>query len=254
MPMEQEEYNAMFEKHFLEQVLDTEKFKAFYLKEPGMGRMQSCLILFTPEGIIICGDLCPGNDPRNSGVHAFGYGLTWFAGHLSSGYLCEKFLSKEWHKELAIEDCRDRAEEILDGETIHFDYDPVLEDAMEERDALAPELRAYLEDRRHPTPFIPSKEDILSLITPLREKGAALKKAIREQRQFHADHYFALANEVDDGEMGIESFGRAMSEIDQDFYECCPGFGYHPRSKYLLVAIQKKFSELYTLARGVTTA
>lgn len=52
-------YDDTFKDHYLEQVLDAEKFKAFYLKQPGMGRMQSAMFLFTPEGIIICGDLCP---------------------------------------------------------------------------------------------------------------------------------------------------------------------------------------------------
>lgn len=251
MPMGQEDYDEMFAQHHLEQVLDTETFKAFYLKETGMGRMQSCLILFTPEGINICGDLCPGNDPRNSGVHAFGYGLNWFAGELSWSYLCEKFLSKEWHKELAIEDCRRRAEDILRGETSTFNHDPELEDLLGQRETLAHQLWGCLDDRRHPTEFTPSSDEIQRTAGRLREEGALLKKKIQERRQLHADKYLDLADELDDGEMGVESFGRAMSAIDRDFYECAPGYGYHPRSRHLLVAIQKKFSELYALAHGV---
>jgi len=84
--------------HVLEQVLDTPTFKAFYLKRPGEGRMMSSLILFTPEGIVLMGDLCP----RSHGVpSAFGYGLNWFASHLSEDYLCEKFLHKVWQEEVA---------------------------------------------------------------------------------------------------------------------------------------------------------
>jgi hypothetical protein len=238
-------YDQMLATHILEQVLDTPKFKAFYLKEPGMGRMQSCLILFSPEGINILGDLCPGNDTRNSGVHAYGYGLDWFAGRLSWSYLCEKFLSKDWHKEVAIEDCRHRADEIMRGETSYFNHDRELEDLLGERETLAHELSGCLDDRRNPTEHTPPKDEILRMIAKIRAEGTALKKRIMEKRTEHARKYLDLADELESGEMGIESFGAAMSEIDRDFYECSPGYGYHPRSRCLLIAIQKKFSELY---------
>ena len=85
--------------HVLEQILDTEKFKAFYLKLPGEGRMMSTLILFTPEGIVLMGDLCPNHHGTPS---AFGYGLIWFAGHLGEDYLCSKFLHEVWQEEVAV--------------------------------------------------------------------------------------------------------------------------------------------------------
>jgi hypothetical protein len=67
--------------------------QAFYLKKPGDGRMMSTLILFTPEGIVLQGDLTPG---RNGNVSVLGYGVGWFASDLSEDYLCEKFLQKEF--------------------------------------------------------------------------------------------------------------------------------------------------------------
>lgn len=238
-------YDEDLKNHYLEQVLDTPRFKAFYLKQPGMGRMQSCMIMFSPEGINILGDLCPGNDKRNSGVHAGGYGLDWFAGKLSWSYLCEKFLTKEWHPELAIEDCRRRADEIMRGETSWFNHDEELEALMGERETLASELWGCLDDRRNPTEFTASKEEIAAVAARIRKRGADLKKSILERRSYWAEKYRELAYELDGGDMGVESFGTAMREIDQDFYECAPGYGYLPRSRYLLVAIQKKFSELY---------
>lgn len=51
---------------------------AFYLRESPDTRIMSTLVLFTPEGIVITGDLCPG---RN-GVIIRGYDLSWFASHL----------------------------------------------------------------------------------------------------------------------------------------------------------------------------
>lgn len=94
--------------HVLEQVLDAEKFKGFYLKPPDGGRMMSTLIIFHPEGITICGDLCPG---LHGNCSAYGYSLGWFAGKLSGSYLCEKFLEKSWQRELAAQWCKDEAQE-----------------------------------------------------------------------------------------------------------------------------------------------
>ena len=75
-----------------------EKVRAWYLRPAEGGRMMSTLVMETPEGIVICGDLCP----RGRGVVSnLGYGAAWFAGQLSPSYLCEKFLDKEWVPEIA---------------------------------------------------------------------------------------------------------------------------------------------------------
>ncbi len=242
-------YDEMFSKHVLEQVLDTPKFKAFYLKEPGMGRMQSCLVMFSPEGINILGDLCPGNDARNSGVHAYGYGLDWFVGQLSWSYLCEKFLSKEWHRELAEEDCRRIADDIMMGDTSRFDRDAILEQIVDSRAELAETIKDLRSDLRGK---LAEASDVLPTISEARAAGRELRDSLMDRRRLHAERYLILADELDGGEMGVESFGFQMREIDQDFYECAPGYGYHPRCRYLLVAIQKKFSELYHAMRQTT--
>jgi hypothetical protein len=99
--------------HVLEEALQkTGEFQAFYLKEPGQGRMMSTLFVFTPEGIVICGDLCPGGPGNQGSISNFGYGLGWFSGRLSEGYLCEKFLSREWQPKVAEEWCREHIEEL----------------------------------------------------------------------------------------------------------------------------------------------
>lgn len=90
-------------EHVLEQILDTEKFKAFYIKQPGQGRMMSTLILFTPEGIVLQGDLTPS---RNGNVSCLGYGLSWFSSKLGEDYLCSKFLDRVFVAEHAVSNIR----------------------------------------------------------------------------------------------------------------------------------------------------
>lgn len=81
-----------------------DQVRAFRLEIPGEGRMESTLLIFSPEGITITGDLCPG---LRGVCSAYGYDEAWFAGRLSSGYLCEKFLRTDWHAKLAAEEIRD---------------------------------------------------------------------------------------------------------------------------------------------------
>jgi len=95
--------------HVLEEVLPrTGEFQAFYMKEPGRGRMMSTLFVFTPEGIVITGDLCPGGPRSQGSVGDYGYGLEWFAHPQSELYLCSKFLTREWQIEVAERWVRDR--------------------------------------------------------------------------------------------------------------------------------------------------
>lgn len=94
--------------HVLETVLESEKIRAYYMKRPGHGRMMSTLILFTPEGIVLQGDLTPA---QNGNVSCLGYGLDWFSGQLSEGYLCSKFLTHVFVPDYARRGLRD---EILE--------------------------------------------------------------------------------------------------------------------------------------------
>lgn len=74
-------------------------FLSGYLGTPGTRRM-STLITFTPEGIVLQGDLTP---ERNGSISAHGYGAKWFAGELSESYLCSKFIEKRFSPERALD-------------------------------------------------------------------------------------------------------------------------------------------------------
>lgn len=83
--------------HAYEQIADTTlhplqeqgPVKAYYLKKYPDSRMMSTLLIFSPEGITITGDL----RPCRNGVTIMGYGLEWFTGKLEPRYLAEKCLS-----------------------------------------------------------------------------------------------------------------------------------------------------------------
>lgn len=76
--------------HELTMIADTVPIKAFYMKKPKTG-IYSVLLVFTPEGIGLTGDLTFGDGGVWSARHH--YGLGWFSGELAEGYLCSKFLS-----------------------------------------------------------------------------------------------------------------------------------------------------------------
>jgi hypothetical protein len=75
----------------------------FNMKRDGT-RIMKVQISFTPEGIFIMGDLCPGLHGVGS---ALGYGLGWFKGRKSEGYLCEKFLVTGFVAEYAADSIED---------------------------------------------------------------------------------------------------------------------------------------------------
>jgi len=82
---------------------------AFRMRQPGMGRMQSCLIIFCEEGIVICGDYCP---EQNGVISNLGYGLEWFSTPKGEEYLCEKFLRTEFSPKACREAVVDRVKDI----------------------------------------------------------------------------------------------------------------------------------------------
>lgn len=86
----------------------------WYLRYPDR-RAQSTLIIFSPEGIVVTGDLCPG---ENRGVMSdYGYGLPWFVQDLDPDYLAEKFLRKRFVFDVAEEEFRERvAAGVEDGD------------------------------------------------------------------------------------------------------------------------------------------
>lgn len=61
------------------------------------------------DRLCITGDIMLGRDDHGL-VSTMKYGIGWFSGHLSEGYLCEKFLSHVWQWEIAVEGIEDRIE------------------------------------------------------------------------------------------------------------------------------------------------
>jgi hypothetical protein len=84
--------------HQLRLLLQTPDFQAFRLERSADSRCMSTMFIFTLEGIVITGDLHPG---ERGVISAFGYDLRWFSGHNSPSYLAEKFLDQQWQVEHA---------------------------------------------------------------------------------------------------------------------------------------------------------
>jgi hypothetical protein len=90
--------------HTLEVHVDTPLLKAWYLRPPNGGRMQSTYILETVEGIVIMGDWCP--ESNRGAISCYGYGMNWFSSKLGEDYLCSKFLRQEWVPAVGLEGLR----------------------------------------------------------------------------------------------------------------------------------------------------
>lgn len=172
-----QDYRRMLAQHVLEPVEVGQKVSAYYLRKPGGGLMESTLIVFTPEGIALMGDVTPG---KNGDVSCRGYGAEWFAGASSHSYLCEKFLHKGWHTELA-------AEELRDGWHDHFDGDAgkraklnELADDVEERGAewLRDELDEMGADTSDGIPGWGYNPSEAACLIAIQERFAALYPAV----------------------------------------------------------------------------
>lgn len=111
-------YMEMLENHQLSLIAEGDGFYSFYLKNPSEGRMCSCLITFSPEGITITGDLTP---ERNGTCSVYAKGLGWFSGTLSPGYLAEKFLVEKFTTEEAIRELKDNTHWLRDPEYHSFE-------------------------------------------------------------------------------------------------------------------------------------
>lgn len=110
------QYDRTFAEHRLEMVLNNGDFRGYYLRPKEGGRINSVLILFTPEGIVISGDHAPG---RNGMCSNYGYDQAWFSSPKGAGYLAEKFgLQRQWQARLALSylDTVDEDEEADDRE------------------------------------------------------------------------------------------------------------------------------------------
>ncbi len=236
------------ENHILEQLLDTEKFKAFKMKRPGSGRSMSTQILFTPEGIVISGDLCPRPGTRGV-VSDLGYGLGWFSGRLSEGYLCEKFFVVGWHRELAEEELKRMIKAVRWGDYDSYGWTGKLEEVSEERREQHDELvrtRKTLKDL-----MVSDEADREEQIKDTQEEIGDLWKELRLLREKVVKLRAVLVEKVNDllqrldwGDMDQMGFGDCWREINADA-EDTPGWGYPPADGAWLCAIQQRFVELY---------
>lgn len=168
------DYTDAFSRHCLRRE-SSPPIESYRLFLPDHGRMESCLVVFSTEGIAIIGDYTP---QRHGSVSAYGYGVRWFAGRLAPGYLAEKFLSERFVPEIAAACLRSE----IGGEV-------------------------FPEHRRK------SYEDIAEIL----EAGEVDAHWFFEQMADVADH------EVDD----------------------LPGWAYDPVELGILVAIQRRFAEMY---------
>lgn len=125
-----------FETHKLDCFCDTPDVKVFDLRRPGTRNM--CVQLaFTPEGIHLTGDLSLGRDQSGIGT-VLHKSLGWFSGELSEGYLCSKFLTKQFQQEEAVENARFTADHY--AEMVN---DPTWEDEREQNKELAGKWLAF---------------------------------------------------------------------------------------------------------------
>ena len=235
--------------HILEQLLDTEKFKAFKMKRPGSGRSMSTQILFTPEGIVISGDLCPRGGTRGV-ISDLGYGLDWFSGRLSEDYLCEKFLVVGWHRALAEEELTQMIKAIRRGEYDSYGWTGELEEVSEGRRGEHDEL---VRTRKTLKDLVMSDEvDRDELIRNTQEEIADLRKELCSLRERVVKFRAELEDKIDDllyktaggNDLDAMGFYDDWHDINSDS-ESTPGWGYPPADKAWLCAIQQKFVELY---------
>lgn len=238
-------FTDMVHDHILIEQGSTDRIRSFYLKHKDRqvyGRMQSTYFLFTPEGIIITGDLCPGNDSRNSGVHAFGYDLHWFAGRLSESYLCEKFLTESWHADLAGEWCHNKACDIIAGK--HDDDFKALKILRDKRHLTIEEIGDLRSDLR--TSADDEKGGLIEMLDKSKKEAAQLREELRRGRLSMADEYHRLGEYIGGGDEGSHYLRDELWRLERfEASDGMPGYDYDPRSRCLLVAIQKRFAECY---------
>ncbi len=239
------------EGHILEQVLDTRRFKAFKMKRPDSGRMMSTQIMFTPEGIVISGDLCPRPGTRGV-VSDLGYGLDWFSGKLSENYLCEKFFVVGWHRALAEEELKVMIKAVKRGDYDSYGWTGELEEVSGERREQHDELvrtRKTLKDL-----MVSDEADREEQIKDTREEIDDLWKELRPLREKVVKLRSELGDKIDDllyktagsNDLDVMGFYDGWREINEDA-EDTPGWGYPPADGAWLCAIQQRFAELYAV-------
>lgn len=101
--------------HALEMISTKDGYPRYYkMAKPGTG-IYAVYISEVARRLCITGDICFGAN-NNGIISDLGYEIPWFAGHLSEGYLCEKFLHREWQWEAAIEEIEWQIKEAMGDE------------------------------------------------------------------------------------------------------------------------------------------
>lgn len=99
-----------YKDHVVNALVETETVQVYELRERPGSSVNAVQIAFTPWGIGITGDLCPGKD--NRGVWSRNRsGRSWFTGESSADYLAEKFLDQSWDADRAREELREMAKD-----------------------------------------------------------------------------------------------------------------------------------------------
>lgn len=180
--------------------------------------MESTRILITrqplPEQIIVTGDLCPGD---NGVMSDFGYGLGWFGSRKSEGYLCEKFLRREFVPAAALRALKHALEQEEQDAKDSHEPAPIAAQPSEwqiRRDILCP-------------PYEPAKA---------RTRIDALKEAVDDI----GDEPTGAASVVRNHDAFYEFWGDVFGGSPED-----EGFDYNPRAAGWLCAIQQRFAECY---------
>lgn len=127
----------------LEVIERTPRTQIFMLRKYPNSTMMSAILIFTPFGITITGDL---HVSGKGGITAPGYGLLWFTQRLEADYLAGKFLRPGWVPELAHAYFASIRNEFIERR----------EDYRREREA----LRAHLQQEATETgePFDPAED------------------------------------------------------------------------------------------------
>lgn len=90
---------SQFDDHVIEETLNENGFKNYYLHNPEGGTIYSFNVTETPDRLIITGDAVGGCHNKKGFISDIGYTAKWLTGATGS-YLCEKFLSTGgWYPE-----------------------------------------------------------------------------------------------------------------------------------------------------------
>lgn len=254
MSFDIKDMKEQLEGHFLVPIEGGKDVEGFYMKRSADSRMMSTLFLFTPEGIVILGDLRPGD---NGVISDLGYGLDWFSGKLSERYLCEKFLQQGWHHEVAHERLKEIADDWRAGKfkDYHGSYSCLkdLEEAEDERLSMHEELviqrRLLKDDIKEGTTKGDRKaqeDEIAAFWKDLHE----IRERVVRLREAAVGKVETVMRDVQYGDLSRDQFYDSFHDEIDDDVEHLPGWDYDPTEAHWLCALQQKFSELYHAIKG----